>query len=334
MSRRFYRPALLAALWLTAGIAGVAAPSGLEFSPGPDFDFGTFPANMAQEKVFNLRNRGTAAIRILGINSNCGCATGQPGKMLLTPGETTRFNVTILANSVAGTFEKKIFLRTDEPSRSLSFLTLRGNARPLVVIAPAAKLYQANLPLRQPWEQTFRLTHDGAGIRWGEPKIESKTAAEVKLNETNPAETQLTVKIAAREQYAHFMCRVVVPVVEPRGWPPVVVEISGSFGRRLLAEPSRIMIPAAGVKPFVRKIKLSLSGGGRPIEARLLNFSGRPGLSGRVVAQKGGFLELEVSFDPEAMKPRRDGAPIDFTLSYPDCRPVALTFVPVRFIDL
>lgn len=333
MRRRVYRLTLLAALWLTAGITLVAAPSSLEFAPSSEFDFGTFPANLAQKKVFTLRNRGAAAIRILGINSNCGCAAGQPGKMLLQPGETTRFDVTIIANSVAGTFEKKIFLRTDEPSRALSFLTLRGNAVPLVTIAPDAKLYQSDLPLRQPWEKVFRLLHNASGIRWGEPRVESKIAADAKLSETSPKETHLTVKITAPEQYAHFVCRVVVPILEPRGWPPVVVEIAGSFGRRLLAEPSRILIPAAGVKPFVRKIKLSLSGG-KPIEAKLLTFSGAPGLNGRVVAQKGGVLELEVAFNPEALKSRRDGRPIEFTLAYPDCRPVAISFVPVRFLDL
>lgn len=296
-------------------------------------DFGVFPANQQQHTVFHLSNAGDAPVTIVNIHSNCGCVAAVPGRQTLAPGEKTELKAVLQANSVKGTFDKKIFIQTNSPSNSLLRLSLRGDSRPLFSILPAENFFAGYLPPSQAWQQDFVLRQEQSGmpIQWGQPQVQTSSSSSPvsAVMATDAKKGNILHVTAMPKEHFNLNCRITVPVLTPGGWPPATIEIRGFFGYALRAEPGRMLVPVKSQGEFVRKVILTITGTDKLIPERL-KFPIYRGIDFRVLGSNGNRAELQMTFDPAVLTIPDSG--LTLKIEYPDSRPAEMVFVPVRFL--
>jgi hypothetical protein len=100
-------------------------------------DLGTLPQGVFRSIEVTLRNEGTAPLRILGVESDCGCTVPRLADSLLAPGATTRLKIELSTYSTSGKISKHVFLRTNDPGAPRATFTLAALVRPPVTLQPS-----------------------------------------------------------------------------------------------------------------------------------------------------------------------------------------------------
>jgi hypothetical protein len=85
---------------------------------------------------FAFENRGEKPVKIVGVESSCGCVTARAEPAVVQPGEKGKVQADFLFGGRRGPQNKTIVVRTDEANRSATVLTLRGNILELVKVRP------------------------------------------------------------------------------------------------------------------------------------------------------------------------------------------------------
>jgi hypothetical protein len=92
-------------------------------------EMGRIPIGVEQQVRFHLHNRGTRPLRLIEVESDCGCTTAKPSSNLVAPGGSTSLDVTFNGRAQEGAMMRRVRVLTDgEPSEI--FLTLTGTMVP------------------------------------------------------------------------------------------------------------------------------------------------------------------------------------------------------------
>lgn len=122
------RKAFLAtfALILCAGVALSQSSRPKLVLSASEFDLGELFNNEEFSYVVKVSNGGTRDLRLFGIATSCGCVGVLLGKATLKPGESSDVQVRIDPTGKSGPFTQRLTLRTNEPNRPFTTVTLRG----------------------------------------------------------------------------------------------------------------------------------------------------------------------------------------------------------------
>ncbi len=88
------------------------------------------------DTVFNFKNTGDKPVKIISVQTSCGCTTATLAKTTYAPGESGELKAEIDLRNRTGWQEKTITVTTDDAPASPVTLNLRVNIPQLVEIAP------------------------------------------------------------------------------------------------------------------------------------------------------------------------------------------------------
>jgi len=91
--------------------------------------------------TFAFTNRGDKAVKILEVNSSCGCTTALPSKQVFEPGESGEISATFDYGQREGKQIKSIRVETDEEKDPRIFLTLEVNIPTAMEVSPSVVMW-------------------------------------------------------------------------------------------------------------------------------------------------------------------------------------------------
>ena len=111
------------------------AAKGPRFSIEPAaFDFGKAVQNKTLSKEFSIHNYGTEDLVIENVSTTCGCTVAEGYARVIKPGGSTPLRVSLETRTYRGKVERKVLIRTNDPSAKLAELKIEA-----LVEAPEAK---------------------------------------------------------------------------------------------------------------------------------------------------------------------------------------------------
>lgn len=130
-----------AGLWLAAAAAPAAPRIACD---DPVLRFGRVSAEKETiDHAFVLRNAGNETLELLGVDEFCGCTDIRLDHRVLMPGSSTRLRVRVSLRGRTGTFDKHLFVRSNDPATPRLRLGFVGEIDPVVEVLPAAALFGA-----------------------------------------------------------------------------------------------------------------------------------------------------------------------------------------------
>lgn len=79
------------------------------------WDFGKVQQGQVLKHDFLLKNETKDVLKIISINTSCGCTASQSDKKSLKPDESTAINVTFNSKEYSGEVKQFIYVQTDNP---------------------------------------------------------------------------------------------------------------------------------------------------------------------------------------------------------------------------
>ena len=121
------------ALMFLAGAA--ACPAALEWET-TDLKLVARPGQPSMNVVFPFRNIGGKPVRILSLDSSCGCMSAVPAKAVCAPGESDEIRVELILTGYSGRVRRSVAVSTDDADGKYAELTMTVEIPELVAITP------------------------------------------------------------------------------------------------------------------------------------------------------------------------------------------------------
>lgn len=100
------------------------------------WDFGQMRQHAEAQHSFRFWNDGNEPLRILEIDTDCGCTAGVAGDTVLAPGKESRIDVTFQSRSAEGKIQKVVIVKTNDPGEPRIDLVVSADVKPWVKINP------------------------------------------------------------------------------------------------------------------------------------------------------------------------------------------------------
>ena len=207
-------------------LAVMASPKAEVVGPA-QANLGEFDACETRTTTFTIRNAGDAPLKFPCIRKTCGCFQLACDKAEVKPGESAVFTVSVIKESILRTFDKHIFVETNDPGNAVCHFQVSGTAKPLVETLPQAAIRAGRIPAKLDWKQEFLLKPLRPGVRLGAPKAEGDAAFPVTMVEEKGAGWRVCFKLPPKPAPGRFRYQVRVPVEEPKGWKDIELMVSG-----------------------------------------------------------------------------------------------------------
>jgi len=219
---------------MKAVLWGVLLLVGISIFAGPvicvdkkRIDFGKYPANVEKHYTFKLTNTGDSLLKITKVRKTCGCSRTDLKANELLPGKSTELTVYIKSESVAGPFNKTVFVQNNDPKTKYLMLSLNGNSVPLVNVKPKNKIYAGTLKPDKEWKQEFILELSQKAAEFDKPQIDGHPAS-ITLDKVSDMKYKLTLSITAKaSDKERFFTKLKLPIKSPTNWKPVEITVMG-----------------------------------------------------------------------------------------------------------
>jgi hypothetical protein len=122
---------LLGLLGLTTGFAAGTTGPLLRIS-AREVDFGQVEQFQTLDRQITLGNEGDLPLRIMKVESSCGCTVAVPSDSVVLPGREVKLDVAYSSKDSSGPQEKRIVLRTNDPAEPSVTIIVRADIRVLV----------------------------------------------------------------------------------------------------------------------------------------------------------------------------------------------------------
>jgi hypothetical protein len=87
-----------------------------------EWDFGQVQQGEVAKHDFLFKNETADVLKIININTSCGCTASQSDKQSLLPGETTTISVSFNSHGYSGEVKQFVYLNTDNPDPDLAIV--------------------------------------------------------------------------------------------------------------------------------------------------------------------------------------------------------------------
>jgi hypothetical protein len=99
-------------------------------------DFGTVNQFQQLHHPLTLRNEGDSILRILKIDTSCGCTAGVPADSIVPPGKEVQIDVAFSTREYEGPQEKTLTIHTNDPGEPLVRVTVVADVKAYVRMDP------------------------------------------------------------------------------------------------------------------------------------------------------------------------------------------------------
>lgn len=99
-------------------------------------DFGTVDQFQQLHHSLVLRNEGDRPLRILKVETSCGCTAAVPADSIVPPGKEVKIDVAFSTREYEGPQEKTLTLRTNDPAEPVVRVAVLADVKPYVRMDP------------------------------------------------------------------------------------------------------------------------------------------------------------------------------------------------------
>ena len=303
-------------LILLSGLA-FSAPK-LEVTGKSSIDFGKYPAKDVKTTTFTLKNSGGEVLKILNIRKNCSCAEVTVSTKTIESQKAASVKVSVSGDSLDGAYDKKIFIESNDPDQRFTSLTVSGTAIPIFEVSPKREMSVGRLAIGERWQQLFQLKPTQPGAKLGEPVLESNYPLTVSLSSDDKL-TSLSVEITPKTSKGLLKGSIKIPVLQPKGWKPIVIKLSGKVGATLYFIPSVVVLPKKIENKIARQVNLHLSGIAN-FDEKLLKCSATSGVKVVSSRKQNEQVILNLEFSQGFVGDISEKGVEQLTLSYPGAK--------------
>ncbi len=157
------RPLLRSAVALIACLFALSAAASPRLVVERDLvDLGDVVKGESADVTFEIRNAGSAPLRILDVETTCGCTLASHDEVIAA-GQSGKVHITLTTDNLWGSVTRGVTVRSDDPDREEQHLTLRANVVGSVHRLPGGTLRVSNS--RGPMQQQQLLLRKDPGER-------------------------------------------------------------------------------------------------------------------------------------------------------------------------
>lgn len=259
---------------------------------------GTYPNTEDRAVRVQIKNVGEGALRVERVVTTCKCMRVDAYPHVLAPGEKGDVAVTILANEVAGVFDRVFFIEGDDPVNRSIKVKIEGNAKPLFSVTCDAQTALGPVEAGLVWTGRYTVAATEAAIFLGPPTVQNRgTRCDYSIRTNQQAQIVYEVTHVVTFEGDGIMESVLLfPVLRKEGekpWP-VRLFVEAVRKRPIKVVPDRIQVAAAAV-PVKRRLLLTIES---PAPLELSKLSWKTELEGvEILPQlsksgKGFFINL------------------------------------------
>lgn len=257
----------LTTVGIVIALVALAAPAGGQ-SPGdpkialsqPSWDFGEVYHPAKPEFVLTVTNAGSAELRILKVESSCGCTIAQPAKYVLQAGEATTIKVIYDSKGRQGKVTSHLTIHSNDRSRPELLFRLRGVVKRHIEVNP---FHGATFRLLDPHEfSSFTINFLNATSQPMQPRLGSfaTDVFSAELREVRPG-VEYEVIVSYRRPIAtrthHDKIEVLTGLdAEPR----IEVSAYATVIDRVSASPPATFVKPNSARRIERKVRIQYYG--------------------------------------------------------------------------
>jgi hypothetical protein len=288
-------------------------------------DFGSYEAKLKKEAVYTITNKGGSLLKIINIRKNCGCAEARADNVNLNPGESTKFKVIVLGDSIYGEYSKNAYVETNDPKQKLTTLTFTGNAIPILKIIPKSMVYAGVLQKGAEFNEKFQLEAENDKIVFGEPVVDC--AYPVKVNMKKETSKSYSLEVSIRPETPGILkCKVNIPVKSPEGWKAPEILIIGDVGKKIMAIPSTLILPGISTQTVEKQVSIKLLGDNPTADLmRKIRWVAPKGIGIGPAIEKDSLWQFNLSISPEFLQSLSKGETQTITVNLSDFQPAKIT---------
>jgi hypothetical protein len=179
------------------------------------------------------------------VRTSCGCAKAAVSDDEIAPGKEATLTVSIGANSLQGPYTKHVFVhwrqsgpegggtgQDAKPASGLLRLTVRGVAKPLLEVRPGRAVALGRVTVGVRLERALALEAGLFPVVFGKPKLPEGMEAEMAGGKLEPGGKMALRLVFTPRRIGAFREVVEIPVLEPKGHPPVGILVHGTAVER------------------------------------------------------------------------------------------------------
>ena len=154
-----------------------------------------------------LKNGGSAPLKIVRVNTSCGCTTVKEPKSDIPPGKSDVVEVEFNSSGFRGKAVKYVYVETNDPDNQYASVTLTANIREeLEPLQKYSLIWFGDVPIGGTAKQTYALKNiSGSPIRIKGIKSASKAVKVTYDKETIAPEDSVTLTINVAPETAGYL---------------------------------------------------------------------------------------------------------------------------------
>lgn len=247
---------VLMVLALTVVLTGCGGPDAamprLEVED-PVYDFGEQHNRQHIEHTFILRNTGEAPLRILQIDSTCGCTVGALASDVIDPGGNVELTARYNLRGRRGPESSTLVLRTNDPRRPEFPLNMRGVAVEYVRVTPGVLFYDTVIPGHVVTNFVELVGRENEPFAVTEARTETESFEVLAISAGEATEHRLGLVFFASHEPALIQDRLLIKTTHPVH-PGLTIPVSAQVAGPLDVIPPAIKLLTGVDTPLTRFI--------------------------------------------------------------------------------
>jgi hypothetical protein len=209
------------------------------------WDLGVLPQEAEATHTIRISNAGTAPLRILQVQPDCGCTAAVPHDSTLAPGESSSIEIKYSSEHYEGFQQKIITLKTNDPAEPRIDLVFTVEVKPYIAVdrrqldfgtVQRSGLAVLTSRFSTEIEGTFKVGIPNGGEKWVNWKV---TPASAEKGTAYVVEARLR----SDAPFGFFNERIEVPVTHPKKIPYERIFVKGCVYSYFQMDEPRIDFP-------------------------------------------------------------------------------------------
>ncbi len=287
-------------LGLTFGLASAASGPLLSIS-AREVDFGQIEQFQTVDRQITLGNEGDLPLRIIKVESSCGCTVAVPSDSVVLPGRETKLDVAFSSKDSSGPQEKRVVLRTNDPAEPSVTIIVRADIRVLVRLSDDLVRFDP-VKFGSTATRRVRVSSDNppgleiAKIEGGEKYVETKMTREDAAGESV---IWLDLKVRADAPAGIFRETIVLSTSKPKPTRTKLTVAGSIVSYFIVPGEGRLRLAPVRVGQTTDTSILITCDGSKPYKLTEVD-TGIPYLKGEILPRNETSFDLKITLLPAA----------------------------------
>ncbi len=223
----------------------------------PDHDFGEQWVGGTMKHAFEVRNIGEKTLKILNVKPGCGCTLAGKYDKVIEPGAIGKIPVSVNSRKLYGKFRKTIRVSTDDPANQSATLSIAGEIKHYVEVAPRSANFRQLKPTEEK-DVTLKLKNNGdqpLQLTLAKPKLSDSFTVEIVENVPG-REFDLVVHARPPYKEGRISGTINLKTNNPKQ-ADLKIRVAGTALARIEVKPKQIVITRPKKNEYTQKINIT-----------------------------------------------------------------------------